>query len=195
MWEGIHTAASAFKDRPAEHAFFDSVFLNYLQQPAPFRPANQILYTSPSPGDSSILQALTRRSLCQDTNSCKGSVIGDNESLSKAALPVVLLSALTLRSTESFKQAVLRFRADDVFCDDFMTGNLVVYGHGEDMPLSIPSNSNIRFLKHDPEVPSLPEGPYFLLGSQLHQAWKLYPDTLDSFATTIVAPSLTEPSR
>ncbi|KAM5460203.1 hypothetical protein MferCBS49748_007745 [Microsporum ferrugineum] len=32
----------------------------------------------------------------------------------------------------------------------------------------------------------LPEGPYFIVGQNLHQAWRLYPDTLGAFSTTIV---------
>ncbi|EFR04156.1 amidase [Nannizzia gypsea CBS 118893] len=32
----------------------------------------------------------------------------------------------------------------------------------------------------------LPEGPYFIVGQNLHQAWRLYPDTLGAFSTTVV---------
>ncbi len=32
----------------------------------------------------------------------------------------------------------------------------------------------------------VPEGPYFVVGRQLHQAWRLYPDHLGAFATTVV---------
>lgn len=36
----------------------------------------------------------------------------------------------------------------------------------------------------------LPPGPYFLAGDALHQAWRMYPDELDVFATTFVAQNL-----
>ena len=32
----------------------------------------------------------------------------------------------------------------------------------------------------------VPEGPYFIVGRELHQAWRLYPDHLGAFATTVV---------
>ena len=32
----------------------------------------------------------------------------------------------------------------------------------------------------------LPEGPYFAVGRQLHQAWRLYPDNLSSFVTAVI---------
>ncbi|PVH71861.1 putative amidase [Cadophora sp. DSE1049] len=44
-----------------------------------------------------------------------------------------------------------------------------------------------------PQPANPPEEPYFLLGDRLHQAWKLYPDTLDSFATTVIL-TKSEPS-
>jgi hypothetical protein len=32
----------------------------------------------------------------------------------------------------------------------------------------------------------LPEGPYFLVGDSIHQAWKLYADELDSFSVAVI---------
>ncbi len=50
----------------------------------------------------------------------------------------------------------------------------------------------VKYLKSKSLVPVLladllvPEGPYFIVGRELHQAWRLYPDHLGAFATTVV---------
>ena len=41
----------------------------------------------------------------------------------------------------------------------------------------------------------LPVGPYFLVGSNIHQAWRLYPDKLTAFITTVVPNSASKPQR
>lgn len=33
---------------------------------------------------------------------------------------------------------------------------------------------------------SLPEGPYIVIGRNVHQAWRVYPDTLSAFVTSVV---------
>jgi hypothetical protein len=38
------------------------------------------------------------------------------------------------------------------------------------------------------------EGPYFIQGNELHQAWLLYPDELEAFVSTIV-PSKSDPYK
>jgi hypothetical protein len=32
----------------------------------------------------------------------------------------------------------------------------------------------------------IPEGPYFVVGKCLHQAWRLYPDDLGAFSTSVI---------
>jgi hypothetical protein len=41
----------------------------------------------------------------------------------------------------------------------------------------------------------LPAGPYFLVGSHIHQAWRLYPDNLGAFITTVLSGSVSKPQR
>ncbi|KAL3419102.1 glutamyl-tRNA(Gln) amidotransferase [Phlyctema vagabunda] len=41
----------------------------------------------------------------------------------------------------------------------------------------------------------LPPGPYFLCGTSIHQAWKMYADTLDAFVITVVPEQLYNPTR
>ena len=48
------------------------------------------------------------------------------------------------------------------------------------------SPSIIYNLKDDSDYEEVAEGPYFLVGDELHEAWRLYPDYLDSFMTTVV---------
>ncbi len=35
------------------------------------------------------------------------------------------------------------------------------------------------------DVSTLPEGPYFVQGKELHQAWRMYTDELDAFTSAI----------
>jgi hypothetical protein len=41
----------------------------------------------------------------------------------------------------------------------------------------------------------LPSGPYFVGEDGIHQAWRLYPDTLGAFITTVVPDTVQEPKR
>ncbi len=80
-----------------------------------------------------------------------------------------------------------------------MTGNVVVYGHEDNESVGLEhlvyssevKETTLFKLKQTnlgaQQLGHPPEGPYFLLGNQLHQAWRLYPDTLDSFVTTIIS--------
>ncbi len=47
----------------------------------------------------------------------------------------------------------------------------------------------------DSEENLLPSGPYFLQGQNLHQAWKLYDDSLGAFIQTVVPDNVTVPKR
>lgn len=148
----------------------------------------------------------------QRNNVSKGSV--EASGIDHAtALPVLLLSASTLSNRELFKNKLADFGSDDVFCDDFITGNIVVYGDDAEVKslgqLTLtefepreqkhqryfsPEVKKLTILKLEPkshlfdiESGALLEGPYFLLEGHLHQAWRLYPDTLGSFATAVIS--------
>lgn len=41
----------------------------------------------------------------------------------------------------------------------------------------------------------LPSGPYFLQGPNLHQAWRLYSDDLEAFASGVLPVDLNEPNE
>jgi hypothetical protein len=43
-----------------------------------------------------------------------------------------------------------------------------------------------KLLLGSKETTKLPEGPYLVDGSGVHQAWRLYPDILEAFVTAVV---------
>lgn len=89
-------------------------------------------------------------------------------------------------------------QADDVFCSIFLTDTVGVLGVPEDIQVrelqgvetkigtwtvkSVYAVTNLQGGKA-----SIPPGPYFLRGNAIHQAWKLYPDTLDAFSIATYA--------
>lgn len=86
---------------------------------------------------------------------------------------------------------------DDVFSLDFLSDSIVIQSSAT-VQLKAENLKNLKTslgpwtvkslftLPSDANRPKLPRGPYFLCGRNLHQAWKLYPDNLDCFATTVV---------
>jgi hypothetical protein len=98
-------------------------------------------------------------------------------------------------------------RRDDVYSDDFAQTLIV------QTPESV--NSSSRFVgppqvtwdgelgpfeavftvQLSPSQDLLPAGPYFLTGNNIHQAWRLYPDELTAFITTVVPKSVSKPQR
>lgn len=86
---------------------------------------------------------------------------------------------------------------DDVFSPDFLSDSIVIQSSAT-VQLRVEHLKNLKTslgpwtvkslftLQSDADRPPLPRGPYFLCGRNLHQAWKLYPDNLDCFATTVV---------
>lgn len=94
---------------------------------------------------------------------------------------------------------------DDVFSDDFLTDTVMIQGqNGQDESLIQWADFSVE-TAHGPWKPdriikiefnvAFEPGPYFLLpGRTLAQAWRLYPDTQDAFATTFV-PTPGDPFR
>ncbi|KAJ0123645.1 amidase [Diaporthe amygdali] len=102
--------------------------------------------------------------------------------------PTVLLSIDEKSTHESIQSDIESFiQHDDVFSDDFLTDTVMIQGqNGQTKP--------DRIIKLEFNV-ALEPGPYFLLpDSVLAQAWRLYPDTQDAFATTFV-PTPGDPFR
>ena len=50
-------------------------------------------------------------------------------------------------------------------------------------------------ISSDKQDDALHSGPYFLLGNTLHQAWRLYPDSLDAFVITVLPDATTNSTR
>lgn len=104
--------------------------------------------------------------------------------------PVVLLKSEHIE-TQGLKSIFASFESrDDVFSRDFLEKCETI------VLLESTTNSGLRTslgkwdVKNIETVAegktSLPEGPYFLVGNSIHQAWKLYADDLDSFSVTVV---------
>ncbi|KAK8926848.1 Amidase [Metarhizium anisopliae] len=78
---------------------------------------------------------------------------------------------------------------DDVFTPEF--GNILIEKPGGNSGVAVSSVGNgksVMRLRNDSvaaakrSVSDLPAGPYILHGPNVHQAWKIYNDTLDAFA-------------
>jgi hypothetical protein len=109
----------------------------------------------------------------------------------------VVLSETTLRSPDAIIDAVNDFaKVDDLFCEDFMTDTIVANGFSKEECVArvkiIAANKdwNVRKvlrLNARAQGRTIPDGPYFMLGDKLHQAWRLYPDHLDAFVSTVTS--------
>lgn len=92
-----------------------------------------------------------------------------------------------------------------MLCEDFLLGIIVLpnkaacnsFNSNVKTPLKISAATweikNVLHLK-EPSNIHLSSGPDFILGSTLHQAWRLYDDYLDTFISTIV-PDDDQPGR
>lgn len=86
-------------------------------------------------------------------------------------------------------------KTDDVYTSQFAEHAALVLLHENDQPPHI-DDALDDFLKGSiprklffEKVDSnnvLLEGPYFLQGKELHQSWRLYPDYLGAFTTSII---------
>lgn len=94
---------------------------------------------------------------------------------------------------------------DNVYTTDFHDSLFVQVPHGVELNLDEFTNDLGRSTKLEfrrvlgSKVDSvrdlLPSGPYFLQGRNLHQAWKLYDDSLGAFIQTVVPDNVTVPQR
>lgn len=124
----------------------------------------------------------------------------DSSSLDPYQLkPVLVLSSNNGDvDADVVSETVQKFAAmDDVFSADFLSDRLIVQAQSGVKPrglgamvVSTPYGRwtfETVVTSHDTaESPIVPNGPYFLRGKSLHQAWRLYPDKLDCFTTAIV---------
>ena len=94
---------------------------------------------------------------------------------------------------------------DDVYTTDFHYSLVVQVPYGVELNLEeftndLRSSTKLEFRRIlgsnvDSESNLLPSGPYFLQGQNLHQAWKLYDDSLGAFIQTVVPDNVTVPKR
>ncbi|KAK4143078.1 amidase signature domain-containing protein [Dichotomopilus funicola] len=98
--------------------------------------------------------------------------------------PAVLLSVQDSGFASEHAQMALDdfVRRDDVFCDDFTSAVILQPSPGVDIAPA---------LAHD----SLAQGPYFIHGKSIHQAWKLYEDELGAFVVPVMADDVVNPTR
>ena len=86
---------------------------------------------------------------------------------------------------------------DDVFAEKFTRGGLLllqtdVHRIGiraaiADVQSYLERVSTTLVLLDDTIDVVLPEGPYFVVGTELHQAWRLYEDSLEAFVSSTVS--------
>jgi hypothetical protein len=113
---------------------------------------------------------------------------------------------LTLRqphiTDETIGDTLSRFQAiDDVYSpafDDVLV--LQTWGAAVDSGSSWQSFksslfNDTKYLEHKSADDLLPEGPYFLNSHSIHQAWRLYDDTLDAFIVSVVPEDAKSPEK
>ncbi|KAL8833578.1 MAG: hypothetical protein Q9170_004193 [Blastenia crenularia] len=113
--------------------------------------------------------------------------------VSSPAPAVVVSLADAPISLRLIKNTFSRFEAeDDVFNEHFTTGGfLILQNFSKQQPSPVLPGDVTDYLNATSTTIltldiSLPEGPYFVLGQRLHQAWRLYRDSLSAFATAVL---------
>jgi hypothetical protein len=133
-----------------------------------------------------------------EADTLKG-VLESGVSESSKVKPVILISFKDgMVDNHRIVDTVEQFKiTDDVFSSDFLTDTVIVQSSAEisvewkdSTALETSYRSwlikSLLTLRPAADEKWLPSGPYFLFGKNLHQAWRLYPDNLDCFATTVV---------
>jgi hypothetical protein len=111
--------------------------------------------------------------------------------------PIVLIDDYLLRAGQDKVASQLDFfgLVDDVYSKDFAE-TIVVVDTGADLLETTTAASVYSSVLHsraNSSIPSLPSGPYFLRGSNIHQAWRLYRDELDAFIFGVVPQDVLKP--
>lgn len=110
----------------------------------------------------------------------------------------MLLQAKRVHETIScFEDLLKQFdifkEVDDVYNDDF-SKTILLTGTPEELNLgkSTLASQNVTTVYTSTDV-ELPPGPYFLYGTEIHQAWRLYEDYLDAFIFGVVPENVLHP--
>lgn len=115
--------------------------------------------------------------------------------------PVVLVDEqLARRDQNDITNRLKHFdKYDDVFTEAF-AATFVIHGLQESIEGSDSYQEtlaelfpSILFSRTDGNTEALPSGPYFLHGSDIHQAWRLYPDELDAFIYGVIPRDVLSP--
>jgi hypothetical protein len=118
-------------------------------------------------------------------------------------IPVLVLSEGEIYGgPEKLAETLQYYVSHDDVCNLEFTAILVMKpsgSGGERTMIAIePSIAPVYHLRTEFEatenVAELPSGPYFLSGSNLHQAWRLYPDDLDAFTVGMIPENIGEPA-
>jgi hypothetical protein len=124
-------------------------------------------------------------------------------------MPEVSPDLLTTTLTNRIVQEIMEFqRRDDVFSADFLSETMLLQSDVSlEHILPILAKEvreskvlkryawDLRSIKTTPlavDGVGLPSGPYFVHRGHVYEAWKLYPDPLSSFQTTVL-PDLKDP--
>ena len=123
--------------------------------------------------------------------------------LSRAIQPAIVFATTdeNLNDTTIAARLSTFSKVDDVYSPAF--DNILLLQSVGESPSQAPLsriNRNRRFNSVYTSVVQsqdefLPSGPYFVVEDGIHQAWRLYPDTLGAFVTTVVPNTVQEPKR
>lgn len=114
-------------------------------------------------------------------------------------IPVLVLSEGEIYGgPEKLAETLQHYVSHDDVCSLEFTAILVMKPSGSGGKRTMTAISSVYHLQADLEAKEnaaeLPSGPYFLSGSNLHQAWKLYPDDLDAFTVGVIPENVGEPA-
>lgn len=106
----------------------------------------------------------------------------------------MLIEAKTLHKS-SETQLNLSLQVDDVYSPEF-AHNVVLTGSPEELDHEWSTLISWNFSAvYTSDATDLPAGPYFLHGSEIHQAWRLYPDYLDALIFGVLPENVLQPQR
>lgn len=99
-------------------------------------------------------------------------------------------------NSENILQQFSHFHeVDDVYNEEF-SKSTVLTGTPEDLDIGMSTLKSFNFTAvYTSTAIQLPPGPYFLHGSNIHQAWRLYRDYLDAFIFGVVPENALQPER
>lgn len=115
--------------------------------------------------------------------------------------PIVLIAENLFHSGPEKIASQLDYfgRVDDIYSQAFAETIVVAHTGADEVEIgTTPFNSSgvVSTILHSRVNSSntpLPSGPYFLQGSNIHQAWRLYTDELDAFIFGVVPQDVLEP--